>query len=53
VRRFFVIAFVTLGSYLGWWLGAKISLFWAVIFSALGAGIGLYVGRRLQHEYLS
>jgi hypothetical protein len=47
------MVFTSVCSYVGWWLGDMISLFWAVILSALGAGIGLYIGRRLQHDYLS
>ena len=53
MRRIFVIFFASAGGYLGWWLGAKINPFGAVIFCALGTGLGLYLGRRLQHDYLS
>jgi hypothetical protein len=53
VRRFFAVTLASVGGCLGWWLGAKIGLFGAVIFGSLGAGLGLYMGRRLQHDYLS
>ena len=35
----------------GWWLGAYVGLFTAVVVSAIGTGVGLYYGRRLA-EYL-
>jgi len=40
------------GSYFGWWIGAKLGLMVAVILSSIGAGIGLYYGRRLSNNLL-
>ncbi|HQR17157.1 MAG TPA: hypothetical protein PK948_02235 [Gemmatimonadales bacterium] len=41
----------TLGSAVGWWLGAPAGLMTAFIGSMVGFGIGLYVARRVTHEY--
>jgi hypothetical protein len=35
------------GSWLGWWLGDHVGLMTAFILSMIGAGFGLYYGRRL------
>jgi hypothetical protein len=37
----------TLGSAVGWWLGARVDTMTAFIFSVFGTGAGVYVGRRL------
>ncbi len=41
----------TLGSAVGWWLGAPAGLMTAFICSVVGFGVGLYAVRRLAHEY--
>ena len=52
MKRLIAYAVMTFGSALGWWLGKHIGLFTAFFFSALGAGAGLYLGRRLVRDYL-
>lgn len=42
---------LTLGGWLGWMVGQPISLAAALLFSAVGTGFGLYVGRRIAQEY--
>lgn len=39
------------GSSLGWALGAHLSLFTAVVLSAVGTGVGIYYGRKLARDY--
>jgi hypothetical protein len=36
----------------GWWLGAHLALWGAVILSAIGGGVGLYYGYRWFDENL-
>ena len=43
---------MTLGSGIGWWLGAMHSITLAVVLSGIGGGVGLYLIRRLAEEYL-
>jgi hypothetical protein len=42
----------TIGSAIGWWLGARIGLMTAFFISTLGAGFGLYYGTRLARHWL-
>ena len=42
----------TLGSAVGWWLGAPAGLMTAFVCSMVGFGVGLYAGRRIAREYL-
>jgi len=41
----------TIGSGLGWWLGARVGMMTAFICSVVGTGIGLYVARRVVSTY--
>lgn len=41
----------TLGSALGWWLGARWGMMTAFLVSMVGTGVGLYAGRRIATEY--
>jgi hypothetical protein len=41
-----LVASMVVGS-AGWWLGEKIGLFSAFTLSAVGTGLGIYLGRRL------
>jgi len=43
----------TLGSAVGWWLGAHVGLMTAVLVSAVGTGLGMWAGVRLATDYLS
>ncbi|MBC8424556.1 hypothetical protein H8E07_10565 [bacterium] len=36
----------TIGSAIGWWLGARIGIITAFLVSTLGAGVGFYFGSR-------
>ena len=42
----------TLGSAVGWWLGARGGFFMAFVVSMVGTGLGLYWGRRLAATLL-
>ena len=42
----------TLLSGLGWWLGARLDLAVAIVLGAVGAGVGLYYGRRFYDDWL-
>ena len=43
---------MTVGGWLGWAVGATISLFTAFIVGMVGTGAGLYAARRLTHRLL-
>jgi hypothetical protein len=40
------------GSYAGWYLGALVGTFTAVMVMIVGGGVGLYVGKRWVREHL-
>jgi hypothetical protein len=42
---------LTVGSWLGWAMGARISMLAALMLSLIGTGVGLYLGRRIAREY--
>lgn len=42
----------SLGSVLGWWLGARVGLMTAFLLSSIGAGFGFYCGAKFAREML-
>lgn len=48
-----LVAFIstTIGSGLGWWIGAPFGIMTAFIVSILGTALGLYVGYKLLDHY--
>lgn len=48
------VAFVgmVIGSSIGGWLGGQFGLMSMVILSAVGAGAGFYLGRKLLNDFL-
>ena len=40
-------------GYVGWWLGAKMSMVMAFTLSSLGNLVGIYIGWRVNRDYLS
>ena len=47
MKRFFAIIGMVTGGSLCWWLGDYIGIMTAVLLSAVGTGMGLYIGRWL------
>jgi hypothetical protein len=41
----------TIGSYAGWFLGAKVGFTTAFMLSMVGTGVGIYFGRRIASNY--
>jgi len=44
---------VTVLGWGGWWIGAKSGLMTAFIVSAIGSLLGVYIGWRVNRDYLS
>jgi hypothetical protein len=42
---------MTLGGWLGWAIGDRLSLFVGILLSIVGTGVGLYLGRRWLGDY--
>jgi len=51
MKKLFVLLGATVGSYLGWWLGARIGVMTAFMVSTLFTGFGMYAGARAAHNY--
>jgi hypothetical protein len=49
-KLFWVIGAIG-GGWLGWWLGARMGIMAAVILSAIGTGVGIYLAHRLIRDY--
>jgi hypothetical protein len=43
---------MTVGGWIGWWIGDHLGLLTAFFLSMVGTGAGLYVGRRVAKHYL-
>ena len=41
---------VTIFGSLGWWLGSKISIYAALLFSTVGSLVGLYIAYKVYKE---
>ena len=50
MRKLFGFVGMTAVSWFGWWLGAFINIWVALLLSTIGTGFGLYYGRKL-HDY--
>ena len=51
MRKLFVLIATTIGSSLGWWLGAQVGTMTAFIVSMVGTGFGIWYGARLARKY--
>lgn len=52
MRKLFGLIGATAGGWLGWYVGALVSVFTAFIVSVIGTGFGLYVAYRLAARYV-
>ena len=52
MKRLFNLIGMTMGGWLGWALGAPISIFTAFMVSMVGTGLGLYAALRITKRLL-
>jgi len=50
MKRIIAAMITIICSWLGWWLGDHIGLMTAMLLSVIGAGLGMYYGRRLTQD---
>ena len=43
---------MSVGGWVGWAVGARVSIFTAFIVSMIGTGVGLYAANRFSKQYL-
>ena len=51
MKKVFVLVLTTIGSSVGWWLGARVGIMTAFIVSIVGFGVGMWYGARLAKRY--
>ena len=47
MTKIIVMLTTTVGSALGWWLGARFGIMTAFVLSMIGFGVGMWAGRKL------
>ncbi len=52
MRKLFGAIGATAGGWLGWYIGAPVSLMLAFLVSMVGTGIGMYMGYRMAARYM-
>lgn len=51
MKKLLVLVGTTLGSAVGWWLGADFGIMTAFILSMIGFGLGMWGGARLARDW--
>jgi hypothetical protein len=51
MEKLFWLIGATVGGWLGWWLGERMGIMGAVILSAVGTGVGIYLAHRIIRDY--
>ncbi|HYH81103.1 MAG TPA: hypothetical protein VEX86_14975 [Longimicrobium sp.] len=51
MEKLFWIIGATLGGWLGWYAGDRLGMMWAVILSAVGTGVGIYMAHRIIRDH--
>jgi len=52
MERLFMMLVSTVGSAVGWWLGAHAGLMTAFVLSIVGMALGVWAGRELARRWL-
>jgi len=52
VKRILDLVAMSVGGWLGWMIGAGVSIFTAYVVSVVGAGVALYATRRIMRGLL-
>ncbi|MEX2466044.1 MAG: hypothetical protein WD995_03995 [Gemmatimonadota bacterium] len=52
MKRLLDLIVMSAGGWIGWMIGAWVSVFTAFIVSVVGTGVGLYVARRITKHLL-
>lgn len=52
MRKLLTLISVSIGGWVGWWLGARVGIMTGFFLSMIGTGLGLYVAQRFIRDYL-
>ncbi len=53
MNRLLIFIGMTIFGWVGWWIGAKVGFWTAFMLSGIGSIVGVYVGWRINRDYLS
>ena len=53
MNKLCILIGATVLGWVGWWLGARIGFMTAYVLSGIGSIVGVYVGWRINRDYLS
>jgi hypothetical protein len=53
MKKLCIFIFISLGGYMGWWLGDSFGLMTAYLLSVVGSFIGVLLGSLISRRYLS
>jgi hypothetical protein len=52
MKGLLVMIGMTIGGWIGWAIGAQVSIFTAFVVSMVGTGFGMYLAIRINQQYL-
>jgi hypothetical protein len=52
MKKVLIFLSISVGGWIGWWLGTHIGFMTAYFLSIFGGAAGLYTGRRVMNRYM-
>ena len=52
MKKALIILSISIGGWIGWWLGDHVGFMTAYFLSIVGAAAGLYIGRSVMKNYM-
>ena len=52
MKKLLIIVSISIGGWIGWWLGEHFGLMTAYLLSVVGGAAGLYIGRQVMRNYM-
>ena len=52
MKKILIIIWISIGSWIGWWIGDHAGIMTAYLLSVAGGAVGLYFGRKFMMNYM-
>jgi uncharacterized membrane protein YsdA (DUF1294 family) len=52
MKKVLIILSISIGGWIGWWLGKYVGIMTAYFLSVVGGAAGLYIGRQIMRNYM-
>ena len=52
IKKVLIILSISIGGWIGWWLGKYVGIMTAYFLSVVGGAAGLYIGRQIMRNYM-